>query len=388
MGILRLYLAMCVVAAHSGVLFPWSAHNGLQAVEIFFLISGFYMALIAPKYDTAREFYASRFLRIYMPYWAILAGIVLVCIVLGLATGKWLDLEAFSGERSAFNGISGRCLATLTNFTAFGIDWLCFLRDEPGNGLQLTKDGLHVAHPLSDYVVINPAWSIGVELMFYLFVPWFNRCSMRTLVALAIFSAVARVVSYEAFELTFDPWTYRFMPFAIALFLAGMITCRLTRQIEPKVVQWFDKRAPALVRDYKFQVIGFLFIFCMGVMMTNQLAGVIAIRYANLVSYIGWAAFIPFLFAITKSNKLDRWLGELSYPVYLLHYFIVSLVAATYTRLIWLPEFARAGIVAVISIVISIGLLQLIVAPIENRRAGWAKALASRWGSTSAAIDD
>ena len=127
MGVLRLYLALCVVAAHTGNLFPWSAHNGLQSVEIFFLISGFYMALIASKYDTAREFYASRFLRIYIPYWTILLGIVLACSAIGLATGKWLALAPFATYSPDVNGIAGTAAATFSNLTGFGIDWFCFL---------------------------------------------------------------------------------------------------------------------------------------------------------------------------------------------------------------------------------------------------------------------
>ncbi|WP_417735098.1 acyltransferase family protein [Rosistilla oblonga] len=383
MGILRLYLALCVVAAHSGELFPWSAHNGLQAVEIFFLISGFYMALIAPKYHTAREFYASRFIRIYIPYWTILAGIVLTCSVIGIATGKWFELSAFANYSAAANGVVGTCLATVTNFSAFGIDWLCFLTDEPNKGLQLASNGLNVAHPLPSYVAIKPAWSIGVELMFYVFVPWFNRRSTWSLFGLALLSVSARITAYELFGLAHDPWTYRFTPFAMALFLTGMIACRLTRQIEPKVVQFMEHFGPSLISGYPAQVVGFMAAFWIGLFLTEQIANTVPVHYADLVSYLGWAAIIPLLFAVTKSNKLDRWLGELSYPVYLVHYFIVSLIAATYTRAPWLPESARASIVAGISIAISTILLVWIVAPVERRRSRWAKAISTRWQSTA-----
>lgn len=376
MGILRLYLALCVVAAHSGKLFPWAAHNGTQAVEIFFLISGFYMALIASKYKQAREFYASRFLRIYLPYWSILLGVVGGCTLVGMVTGKWLDLAAFADYSSNANGLTGTVLAAISNVTAFGIDWFCFLSHE-GNGgsLQFSADGLHVASPLSQYVVINPAWSIGVELTFYLFVPLFNRCSTKTLVLLAIASLSARVFAYEVLGLTHDPWTYRFTPFAMAMFLIGMICCRLSRSSEPGIIKAIDEKVPAVFRNYFVQVVGLFAAFWIGQQLTESMNIVFAARYADLLSYLGWALFIPFAFALTKTNKVDRWLGELSYPVYLVHYSIVSIIAAVYTRVLWLPLGAKAAIVAGISIVISLALLHWVVAPLEKRRASWAKRL-------------
>lgn len=35
---------------------------------------------------------------------------------------------------------------------------------------------------------------------------------------------------------------------------------------------------------------------------------------------------LPFIFFSTKRNKIDRWIGELSYPVYVAHFFIIKLL--------------------------------------------------------------
>ena len=72
MGALRLYLALCVVADHSGA-FPFPTHSGTQAVQLFFLISGFHMSLVQGRYPTAAGFWRSRFLRIFPATWVALA---------------------------------------------------------------------------------------------------------------------------------------------------------------------------------------------------------------------------------------------------------------------------------------------------------------------------
>src|SRR5579884_1438107 len=97
MGILRVYLALCVIAAHAtsnGL--PRSLHSGKEAVQIFYLISGFYMALVlSSRYDAPKAFYLSRFLRIFPTYW-IVAGVTLAwCAVAGVASGHWLFLSAY-----------------------------------------------------------------------------------------------------------------------------------------------------------------------------------------------------------------------------------------------------------------------------------------------------
>ena len=93
MGLLRLYLALCVIFTHDGVRqnsIPLIIYNGSQAVQIFFVISGFYMALIlSEKYRSPVEFYASRFIRIYLPYWTVLGIVVIFSLFCGMVFGEW-----------------------------------------------------------------------------------------------------------------------------------------------------------------------------------------------------------------------------------------------------------------------------------------------------------
>ncbi len=100
MGFLRLYLALCVVAGHAGDVFPWEMHNGRQAVQIFFIISGFYIELIlSGKYHTRTAFYKSRALRIFPPYALVAAGVCLLSLACRLLFGDWFFLGRFSPIR-------------------------------------------------------------------------------------------------------------------------------------------------------------------------------------------------------------------------------------------------------------------------------------------------
>jgi peptidoglycan/LPS O-acetylase OafA/YrhL len=61
-----------------------------------------------------------------------------------------------------------------------------------------------------------------------------------------------------------------------------------------------------------------------GVLMIDRARGydTVPLRLA----YVALALSLPFLFAASKSNPLDRWIGELSYPLYLVHGLTIGLV--------------------------------------------------------------
>ena len=57
-----------------------------------------------------------------------------------------------------------------------------------------------------------------------------------------------------------------------------------------------------------------LFFFVLTVIM------LFAPTVLSAIIYIPFAILVPYLFKLTKDNELDRFLGELSYPVYILHF--------------------------------------------------------------------
>src|SRR4051794_14358576 len=80
MGVLRLLLALAVVVTHlGGVAFGYRPILGPDAVQAFYAISGFYMALVLDtKYGTSlkavRLFWQNRYLRLAPTYWIVFAG--------------------------------------------------------------------------------------------------------------------------------------------------------------------------------------------------------------------------------------------------------------------------------------------------------------------------
>jgi peptidoglycan/LPS O-acetylase OafA/YrhL len=96
MGILRVLLAIFVVCAHitprdSGP-GAWISGGAIFAVKTFFIISGFYMALVLEgnyRRRPVRDFYASRALRILPVYWFV-SVIALVVELLIVPRGQFL----------------------------------------------------------------------------------------------------------------------------------------------------------------------------------------------------------------------------------------------------------------------------------------------------------
>ena len=97
MGTIRLLLAISVVVAHSNPIFGQRLWEGEIAVELFFIISGFYMALILNEkfntFDKTVVFYKNRFLKLFPIYWSFLVFAFLLFTVIYLILNKGGILE-------------------------------------------------------------------------------------------------------------------------------------------------------------------------------------------------------------------------------------------------------------------------------------------------------
>jgi len=311
MGLLRLYLALCVVGVHSGAIFPWSTHDGHQAVQIFFLISGFYMQMVySSNYASAKEFYASRFLRIFIPYWIILALTVATSLIAYQLEWQWIwtKLHPYFNQPLQHNGVESVVLVGLSNLTLFFQDWVMFLTQDAGQTLAFTNDFRESKSPLYQYLLIPQAWTIGLELTFYLMVPILSKLRSRTLLYMVATSLIARIIAYEAFDLDRDPWEYRFFPFELALFLLGMLSYRLSKILPYQSIQF----QPSTTVEYCIASLVLMISFAAASKALEILGDAVGYHYAVLLSYLVWAIAIPALFQIFGKWKHDRFIGELS----------------------------------------------------------------------------
>jgi peptidoglycan/LPS O-acetylase OafA/YrhL len=85
----------------------------------------------------------------------------------------------------------------------------------------------------------------------------------------------------------------------------------------------------------------------------------------NTLPYVLIAAGIPFLFKLTKDNRLDANIGELSYPIYMCHLFVMGLVQ-------WSPlknaSLARHILTIILVIIVAFLLDRLLILPIHRLR--------------------
>ena len=178
MGILRTILALAVVVYHSFKIFGLHMCGGQVAVESFYMISGFYMALILnEKYvglGSYKKFILSRFYRIFPLYWGILLIALIVSLIGYFAFNHPYYLARYISNSSCLSGVT-IFYFILENFIVIGQDVLYFLRLDELCKPILTYNVLSFKHTGYQYLLVPQAWSISLELMFYCIAPFMVR---------------------------------------------------------------------------------------------------------------------------------------------------------------------------------------------------------------------
>jgi hypothetical protein len=211
--------------------------------------------------------------------------------------------------------------------------------------------------PLWHMLLVPQSWSIGIEITFYLLAPMLCKAKSRTIVFLGIALLAARFAGLF-FGLNQDPWTYRFFPFELPMFLIGILLYRLRTYQGDSFKIGVSKIYPLLINFYV------CFSYLTAKFSINQFWQMLVLITLTCI-VIMWG----------EETSKDKKLGDLSYPIYMSH----VLVIGTYNGIIGilsrkLPSFEELNnpllaipISLVITILFSFLLLRL-VKPIEKIR--------------------
>ncbi|MEP6607079.1 MAG: acyltransferase [Burkholderiaceae bacterium] len=345
MGVLRLILAWMVIISHSSPIFGWRG-LGADAVTAFFVISGFYMALILDqKYRAAGAlwlFYSNRALRLF-PLYLIFLLVYLFLSVIGQPGAPVLARTVYVAEEAvkyASDGSVGSWTAVVPNLFFLGSDVIRLFLIDVGNGsFSPWRTGMAETSELRGgyrYLVMPHIWSLGVEVVFYAIVPFLAQLRLyRLVVAFVALTILQLCLTLWLGDLA---WLHLFSLWNLSFFALGMIVYRLT---------------PILVSSKRWLVV---------LLAATPLITAVVSEGSYWTTWIPFSIGLPALFFLTKNWAFDKAVGDLSYPVYLCHFLFAWPAAAAYGQY-------GAVVALVLSCALSWVALQIVDAPIERWRA-------------------
>ncbi len=303
MGIIRLLLAVAVLHSHNPIHEDLLIVDGHEAVLTFFAISGFYMALILDRtYRSRRHFYLGRFLTLYPMYvFALLlsVGLLMSADIHPMSTGAKL--------RAVLADPAGVVVMVWTSVCLFGQELLFCLGPAVDGGLQFVAephDGLWAL------ALLPQAWSLSLELLFYVMAPFLVRLRSRTLLCLVLASMALKIGVKLAGGGDYTFFT-RFFPLEFWLFGCGILAYRVHTALSER----------ARVYDLFF----FAWLICM-VIIADEVPEVMEPYFLPGMALVS----MPFVFRWFRRFRWDRLIGKISYPFYLVHLSVIVVFEAVF----------------------------------------------------------
>jgi peptidoglycan/LPS O-acetylase OafA/YrhL len=330
MGLFRLALAWSVLLGHSGGhgFFGLAFLDRQLAVQSFFIISGFYMALVLnEKYlgpGRYQVFVQQRFLRLYPTYFILLVFILAIdgaVSVIGHA--PYASIEHWGKEGHVLTPAS-IALLVAANLLVLGQDVVSLLDVNTLTGqmafFHQGENGLS-AHW---FFLNRPSWSLSVEFFFYLLAPLLVCRTVVFQAGMLLASLALRMwLGHTLGHAEGDAWTYTFFPPNLCFFLAGSLGYVFYMNFRPRLEAGLPKHR------WTF------YVFAVFIAAYNRLpfAHDLAVVLIPLVCLM-----VPVLFCATRKNRIDRLIGELSYPFYLIHEHVLIYMKSVFVSLFRSPE--------------------------------------------------
>ena len=278
-GSYRLLLAILVAVSHMGVTFA-GLNPGVIAVISFLIISGLVMtALIERHYhalDKVPAFYTDRALRLYPQF---LLYMFASCLVIHFLLPDTPQAAALTAPNIALN-------------------------------LAIIPLGFYMFGPVGT-LLLPPAWSLGLEVCFYLVIPFLIIFKARR-TAFALSVAVFLIACFGAINT--DVYGYRLLPGVLFIFLSGGGLYKAHAR------GLFAAAVTALAAALMFLAI---------------MTGIVPRLPFNAEVTAGIALGIPAVFLLSKLkfHPLDNFLGNISYGMFLNHYVVMYLLNAQWPTL-------------------------------------------------------
>lgn len=304
MGVLRFILALLVMAAHLKFLPSFSL--GIFATVIFMLISGYSMAYLQAKPSTHSSYWlylSDRFLRLYPLYLFYL--LITICLFVFFRVA--IDLNSL-----------------FYNF------FLPILNLGPNSIRDITL--------LTNLNTLIPqAWYLALLLQFYLVAPIIFSTKRRLVIALFFSLLIFTLGSYGLISAV--DFNYLLLPGSLTIFLTGAIIYYFHHSNHLQ-----KKSAYATLIKFLFSWSGFVFSSLFVVRLSQ------IFRQANkeiLSGYILGIILVAVFGNKRSFHKIDTFLGELSYPLYLSHFIPIWFIEHSPIKIGILLQIAAAIILAI-----------------------------------------
>lgn len=287
-------------------------------------------------------FLSNRLLRLYPIYWVILSATFLLYL---------LNAPSFQGNYALPNKETTFFLV-FNNVSLFFQDWVYYFGLNPQDGTVFFTHNFWTTKPmLYQYMLLPQGWSISLELLFYIICPFLVRRNNRTLFVLISLSLLIRMAILFGFNWNNDPWTYRFFPSELLFFIAGILIQRNSHR-------WIHYKINVYVLLFSIVIFSIAYTKIPSIQIPYWPFSLKATCYFLIVCFS-----IPFLFNQLKNNDIDKYLGELSYPMYVSHiliFYVTQIPSISYLH--------NGTLIAFITIIFSILLIQFVANPIEKYR--------------------
>lgn len=286
-GIYRTTLALMVVVQHLA-----NVHMiGVYAVFGFYMLSGYLMTYIVQQnygytFDGIRKYALNRFLRIYPLYW--------LSVLMALGLIAWVGQDVVR----RFHGV-------MYLPTTWG---------------EITKNVL-ILFPYQEAPRLTPpAWALTVELVYYVAIGLgLSRTRVLTVVWFAV--SVGYHVAATALDMSWN-WRYFYIPAASLPFATGAMLYHFRPQLLAAA-----RRVKSL--DGVLLAVVVMLFFNWTVMHQSEATKALGfyLNYAINALLMGVLIAMQGMGRHRAIRTLDKKIGDLSYPIYLIH-FQVAIVAA------------------------------------------------------------